>query len=222
MSLTDFSIIVIIGALGISLVPIIIGYRFLQVADKSTKIFWSYLLLIFITDATSEILRWVNFKNHFLYYFYSVWTFSLLFSIYYSPIFSDKLKKKVFPIFFLCIAILVIDLLFITGFKSRISNFSTISINFIVLCVFVLAFVSPLPQQFKSKILDSEFSYILLGTIITLFFKLILNIWTPFLLETELNYPLFYQLQNLVFFFYILSSFIFSWAFYQQKFKLKN
>jgi hypothetical protein len=214
--------IVIIGALGFSLVPIIIGYRVLRVADKSTKIFWFYLLLIFITDATSEILRWVNFRNHFLYYFYSIWTFSLLFSIYYSLIFSDKLKKNVLLIFFLCIAILLVDLLFVTGFKNRISNFSTISINFIVLSVFVSVFASPLAQKFKSKILDSEFSYILLGTIITLFFKLILNIWTPFLLETELNYPLFYQLQNLVFFFYILSSFIFSWAFYQQKIKLNN
>jgi len=217
VNLTDFSIYLGYWAEVFTLVPIIIGLFFFNKYRLSLKLFWIFLLFTFLTDFTSEILRWNEFRNYFLNYFYSLWNCLLLISLYFFFPSNIPFKRYTFCSILVCIFFLLVDLLLVRGFKNQINYLSLIATNFITFLNILYTFIQIVNFKEKINLTTSIFSYVMLGLIISISPKLVFVIFTPFLLETALNYPLFFQLQNLVSFFSLFSLSIFSWALYQQR-----
>jgi hypothetical protein len=217
MTLTDFSTNLGFGVGVFTSIPIIIGLKYWKKFDKSIQIFLWYLIIVLFLEIFSEILRKLFLSNYFLYYFLSIANVIILSSLRLHIYLDKKLKKQITFLTFISICAILLDLFFITGLKNKINHFSINLSNLFVLLSSVLTFFSIFSSKNNSYPKNVLLSYLTLGLIITFFFKLILTVFKPWLLETELNYPYYFQLDNIVSLFTFLSLLIYSWAFYQIK-----
>lgn len=217
MTLTDFSINLGFGVGVFTSIPIFIGLRFWRQLDISIKYFLWYLIILLSSEIFSEILRKLYLSNYFLHYFISLANCLVLQSLRFHLYLENRIKKQISFLLLICLFSILIDLFFITGFKNKINHFSISFSNLSVLLGSILTFFNIFSSKNNAHQKNIVFSYLILGLIITFSFKLILTIFKPWLLETELNYPYYFQLENIVSLFTLLSLMIYSWAFYQMK-----
>lgn len=217
MTLTDFSISLGFGVGVFTSIPIIIGLKFWKQFDISIKFFLWYLIVVLFLANFSEILRKLYLSNYFLYYFTSSANCLILLSLRFHVHLENRAKKQIDILVLICILSILIDLFFITGFKNKINHFSINLTNLFVLVSSIVTFFNIFSSKNNACSKNVLVSYLTLGLIVTFSFKLILTIFKPWLLETELNYPYYFQLENIVSLFTLLSLLIYSWAFYQMK-----
>lgn len=198
------------------LVPILVGVAKWKNLTLGIKFFIGFLVAeVLFSGLTNYYLFVLDQKNLHLYYINS-----FLQSVFILTAFWYFLKKRseriiILSLWCLCLALLVIDFVFVS---KKDNYFSQFFINLIILGLSFYYFFTNFPHNDFKKNQFNETELILSAALVLQFFSKSVTIFLEkFLLETQSNLHLVLQVRNVNAYFVLLSLWIYSYAFYKLK-----
>jgi hypothetical protein len=171
--------------------------------------FYLYFSLYFLVNIASDI-QVLYFQKSNLYYGYFYSIIDLILFIFLTKILAQNKKHKKLLILFASLSCLIffIDLFFITGFNNQENAVSESIISLLLSMVIIDALI----LYFRDKLIVEKFkggeSIILLAFTFIYVNKLFYSFLNGFLYDSQSNYYLLCQIDNLVNLFIIFSVFI--------------
>lgn len=176
-------------------IPLIVGFIYKNQLSKTDSYILYLLVSIIFIEIVSEIFRYNNVRNHFLYY---PQTFLILLFTYwfFREIYKNTQIRKILFYCFLIIAILLpIEVVFIAGFNQLNSITKTLCLLFI--SYFSVLFLKKDIDQFNREITKNLFFHNV-GLAIFGLISIIPSIFDKLFIESAVNLFYFFEILALI------------------------